>query len=218
MHINNCITFVGFLCGDLNNMDISLHDSAYWDMTAQQQEQSVYEPVINPALTSSQKFNRIFAATKDRLYHFVWKLTQHETDTKDIIQNCYLQLWQKITAVDDSREVLPLLFTYARNLVIDHMRRKARQQILLEQFQQHTTTAASHHISAAEQLISYKERMQQLQTSIDQLPAKRKEIFTLVKQDGLSHKMAADQLGISAATVEKQVGLSLKFLRKELGV
>jgi RNA polymerase sigma-70 factor (ECF subfamily) len=62
----------------------------------------------------------------------------------------------------------------------------------------------------------YKERMQQLQSSIDQLPAKRKEIFTLVKQEGLSHKTVADQLGISPATVEKQIGLSLKFLRKEL--
>jgi RNA polymerase sigma-70 factor (family 1) len=158
----------------------------------------------------SQKFNRIFAATKDRLYQFVWKLTQNETDTKDIIQNCYLQLWQKIDAVDESREVLPLLFTYARNLVIDHLRKKARQKVLLGQLKDE---AAS---NTVEQQLNYKETVQQLQTAVDQLPSKRKEIFMLVKEEGLSHKMAASQLGISPATVEKQVGLSLKFLRKHV--
>jgi RNA polymerase sigma-70 factor (ECF subfamily) len=176
------------------NMEPGLNNIAFWELTA--------------------KFNRIFFATKDRLYHFVWKLTQHESDARDIIQNCYTQLWQKIAAVDDTHDVLPLLFTYARNSVTDHLRKKARQQIMLNQLKQHTTEAndALH----AELQISYKERLHQLQSSIDLLPAKRKEIFTLVKQQGLSHKKVADQLGISPATVEKQVGLSLQFLRKKL--
>lgn len=194
-------------------MELPLNDTTFWKLTVQEQAGTL------PATQSvdadgAQKFNRIFFATKDRLYHFVWKLTQNETDTKDIIQNCYAQLWQKIATVDDTREVLPLLFTYARNLVIDHLRKKARQRRLMDQLQQDTIPAEA--ISQAEQLIHYKERLQQLRSTIDQLPAKRKEIFTLVKQEGLSHKTVADQLGISPATVEKQVGLSLKFLRKEM--
>jgi RNA polymerase sigma-70 factor (ECF subfamily) len=94
------------------------------------------------------------------------------------------------------------------------MRKKARQQIMLSQLQQHTNEVND--VSHTELQISYKERLHQLQTSIDLLPAKRKEIFTLVKQQGLSHKKVADQLGISPATVEKQVGLSLQFLRKKM--
>ncbi len=45
---------------------------------------------------------------------------------------------------------------------------------------------------------------------------KRKQVFTLVKQEVLSHKMVADQLGISPATVEKKVGLPLRFIRNGL--
>lgn len=196
-------------------MELSLNDTAFWEMTAGEQ-QPVAATVIDMSGTAlSQKFNRIFFATKDRLHHFVWKLTQHETDTKDIIQNCYAQLWQKIATIDDTHDVLPLLFTYARNGVIDHLRKKARQQVLLNQLQHHVPAIDT--ISHAEQVISYKERLHQLQTSIDLLPAKRKEIFTLVKQEGLSHKKVADRLGISPATVEKQVGLSLQFLRRKLG-
>jgi RNA polymerase sigma-70 factor (family 1) len=197
-------------------MELPLNDTTLWKLTVQ--EQAVTLPAtqsVDRCADLSQKFNRIFFATKDRLYHFVWKLTQNEPDARDIIQNCYAQLWQKIATVDDTREVLPLLFTYARNLVIDHLRKKARQRQLMNQLEQNAIPPET--IPQAEQLMHYKERLQQLQSTIDQLPAKRKEIFTLVKQEGLSHKTVADQLGISPATVEKQVGLSLKFLRKEMG-
>jgi RNA polymerase sigma-70 factor (family 1) len=197
-------------------MELPLHDTALWKLTVP--EQAVTLPVtqtVDGDTDLSQKFNTIFFATKDRLYHFVWKLTQNETDTKDIIQTCYARLWQNIATVDDTHEVLPLLFTYARNLVIDHLRKKARQRQLMHQLQQDTIPLQA--IPQAEQLIHYKERLHQLQSTIDQLPAKRKKIFTLVKQEGLSHQKVADQLGISPATVEKQVGLSLKFLRKEMG-
>ncbi|THU33461.1 sigma-70 family RNA polymerase sigma factor [Niastella caeni] len=197
-------------------MDLPLNDTALWKLTVQEQEVTLPVASATDAGTDlSQKFSRLFFATKDRLYQFVWKLTQHETDTKDIIQNCYAQLWQKIATVDDSRDVLPLLFTYARNLVIDHLRKKARHRKLMDQLQRNSTPAEA--TPQAEQLMHFKEQLQQLQSTIDLLPAKRKRIFTLVKQEGLSHKKVADQLGISPATVEKQVGLSLKFLRKELG-
>ncbi|OQP67747.1 RNA polymerase sigma-70 factor [Niastella populi] len=196
-------------------MELPLNDTALWNLSAQEQD------ITLPATHSvdadadwSQKFNRIFFATKDRLYHFARKLTQNEADARDIIQNCYARLWQHIGTVDDTREVLPLLFTYARNLVIDHLRKKARQQQLIHQLQQNA--APSEAIPQAEQLMHYKEKLQQLQSTIARLPAKRKQIFTLVKQEGLSHKTVADQLGISPATVEKQVGLSLRFLRNQM--
>ncbi|WP_205509267.1 RNA polymerase sigma factor [Longitalea arenae] len=198
-------------------MELPLNDTALWKLAVAEQEVSgPATQTVEAGADLAKKFNRIFVATKDRLYHFVWKLTRHETDAKDIIQNCYARLWQKIATVDDSSDVLPLLFTYARNAVIDHLRKKTRQRQLISQLQQDNTPPDA--IAPPEHLIHYKERLQQLQSSIDLLPARRKEIFTLVKQEGLSPKIVADQLGISPATVEKQIGLSLKFLRKEMDI
>jgi len=190
-------------------MDISLYDSTCWEAPG-----SNALPASSACESHAIKFNAIFAATKDRLYHFVWKMTQNETDVKDILQNCYIRFWQKMDTINTDNDVLPLLFTYARNLVIDHLRKKARQRVLLDKLEQETSGEAG--AAVAEQQLSYKERLHQLQASIEQLPARRKQIFHLVKQEGLSHKTVADQLGISPATVEKQVGLSLRFLRKEM--
>ena len=159
---------------------------------------------------NEDKFNRLFQSTKDRMHHFVWKLVRNETDTQDIIQNCYLRLWQNIAKVHEEEDIAPLLFTYARNLVIDHWRKTAGRQAPL--------TTEEETLGAPEQdHLEFKECLQQLETGIAQLPAKRKHIFKLVKEQGLSHKTVAEQLGISPATVEKQIVLSLRFLRKELG-
>jgi RNA polymerase sigma-70 factor (ECF subfamily) len=71
-------------------------------------------------------------------------------------------------------------------------------------------------VAAAELSLDLQDKEKLLRVSLEQLPAKRRQIFGLVKEQGLSHKEVAEQLGIATGTVEKQVGLSLQFLRKEL--
>lgn len=161
----------------------------------------------------SLKFERVFAATKDRLHYFVAKLTGDPADTKDIIQECYLRLWQKIADVHEDNDVLPLLFTYARHCVIDHLRKKASRKLLQQQLEQQAADTAA---TTADDNHHYYTQLARLQHSIDELPPRRKQIFTLVKQEGLSHKAVAQQLQISPDTVEKQVSLSLRFLREKL--
>lgn len=172
-------------------------------------EHHIKDSTAIPEEEAARRFSRVFASTKDRLHNFVWKLTRNEADTKDILQNCYLRLWQNIARVDMEQDAAPLLFTYARNLVIDHWRKHAGRQESLA-----VTAEGSHR--PVEESMEYKDRLQQLEAGIAQLPARRQHIFKLVKEEGLSHKTVARELGISPATVEKQVVLSLRFLKKSL--
>ena len=160
------------------------------------------------------RFEAIFQATKDRLHHFTIKLTRNDTATQDIIQEVYTRLWEKLSVLNTDDDVLPLLLTYARNCFIDALRKKERDDRFLYQLTDDLSEATP---ATAEASLDLKDRQQQLQQSLDRLPAKRREIFSLVKEKGLSHKQVAEQLGIAPATVEKQVGLSLQFLRKEMG-
>jgi RNA polymerase sigma-70 factor (ECF subfamily) len=51
---------------------------------------------------------------------------------------------------------------------------------------------------------------------IEQLPEKRKEIFRLRRQEGLSYNEIAEKLGISVKTVEDHMMKANRFLRKHL--
>ncbi|HEY3389098.1 MAG TPA: sigma-70 family RNA polymerase sigma factor, partial [Prolixibacteraceae bacterium] len=52
---------------------------------------------------------------------------------------------------------------------------------------------------------------------VDQLPARRKEVFIKSRFEGLTVKEIADELGTSPKTVENQLGEALKFIREHLG-
>ena len=55
-----------------------------------------------------------------------------------------------------------------------------------------------------------------IQEAIEQLPERRKMIFLLSRDDGLTYQEIADVLDISVKTVETQIGRSLKWLREYL--
>jgi RNA polymerase sigma-70 factor (ECF subfamily) len=52
--------------------------------------------------------------------------------------------------------------------------------------------------------------------AIDRLPEEEREVFGLVRVQGLMHEEAADVLGVSAKTVQRRLNHSLVLLAKEL--
>jgi len=50
---------------------------------------------------------------------------------------------------------------------------------------------------------------------IRQLPPSRQKIFILSRKEGYSNKQIAEMLNISVSTVETQLSLAMKFMRKE---
>jgi RNA polymerase sigma factor (sigma-70 family) len=52
--------------------------------------------------------------------------------------------------------------------------------------------------------------------TIAKLPARRRLIFTLSRQQGMTNGSIAQALGLSIKTVEAQIGLALKALRAAL--
>ena len=56
-----------------------------------------------------------------------------------------------------------------------------------------------------EEHVEYKEAQKALQQAIDNLPARRREIYLLVKTEGNSYEQVSNLLGISRATVNDHV-------------
>ncbi len=65
-----------------------------------------------------------------------------------------------------------------------------------------------------EDLCIYEELFHLVTNLVQQLPPKRKAIFMLVKEEGKKYKEVAEILDISVKTVELQMSLALKLLRK----
>lgn len=136
-------------------------------------------------------------------------------DVDDVVQESYLRLW-KAAAAQPIRSARAFLFTVARRLALDHVRRRRTSPI-----------EPVAHLGAlgvpAEQAdvvddVSGRERLVLLAEAIATLPDRCRDVFVLYKIRGLSRKAAAAALGLSEKTVEAHTARAMRhceeFLRR----
>lgn len=163
-----------------------------------------------------EKFLRIFSAYSDPLFYYVLKLTENEESAKDIIQECFVRVWENIERIDTEEEILPLLITYIKNLLRDEFRKNKNYKHLLGVISESTKGALAP--PDAEHSLALQDRQKQLDYSLSQLSEKRKSIFRMVRLEGLSYKEVAESLDLSIPDIKKQMRLSLQFLRKVMNM
>lgn len=157
-------------------------------------------------------FEHIFFSTKSRLFTYIRKFLTERTEAEDIFQQCYLKLWENIDQVEISDDALPLLFTYAKNLIADYYRKEAiKTRFLLDQKQKFQEPQYSN------ESIDIKEYKRLVKLALDKLPEISKKVFLLKREHGLSYNQIAQQLSVTPSSVENHMSRALRFLRKELG-
>jgi RNA polymerase sigma-70 factor (ECF subfamily) len=160
-------------------------------------------PIIFSTMNNTaERFEEIFYATKDRLYWFSKKILKDDFLVQDCMQQCYMKFWENIEKLDTRYDVLPLLFTYARNICIDHLRRNARY-VWMESLEPFAEQADQE--SNIESYIKAENTRFELQSMIGKLSPRRREVCTLIKLHGYSYKEVSEQLNISISTVEKHM-------------
>jgi len=131
---------------------------------------------------------------------------------ENIVQNVFVFLWEKHQTLQIHTSISSYLYTLVKNKCIDYLRhQKTAQEYRAEQALK---------LSALEQLdtglISGENIEQTVQQAIDKLPSRCREVFILSRVEGKKYREIAEILGISLNTVENQMGIALKKLRKDL--
>ena len=104
-----------------------------------------------------------------------------------------------------------LLFRIAKNAFLNHNRKKVNRTV----FEKHFGFFADFSESSADQYILFQETQSIIETIVNGLPPKRKEIFLMQKVEGLSRQEIASKLGISIITVDSQLLKANKHLKQE---
>ncbi|MEY2878848.1 MAG: hypothetical protein RLZZ15_1228 [Verrucomicrobiota bacterium] len=130
-------------------------------------------------------------------------------DVDDIAQETYARILQ-LRARDPLRAhaVKPLLFTTARNLALDLLRR--RQIVPMDALPENDSEIFADEVPGVADAVSRRQELALLAEAIQSLPERCRQILTLRKIYGLPQKEIARQLGIAEHTVEAQVGLGVR--------
>ena len=135
--------------------------------------------------------------------------------SEDIAQEVMLTVWvkrQELFCIEGT--LRHFIFTVCRNRVMSFLRsRYATSCVPLEPV--HGQVAGE---SAADDKLHYDYLLRSVSESLDSMPPRRREVLSLSRQDGLSRKEIAKELGVSEATVKKHMELALRQLRSSVDV
>lgn len=164
-------------------------------------------------------YEELFKQTFPRLIGYC-RLFIHEQDqANDLVQECFIKLWEKRTSIKTTQSVESLLFVMLRNRCLNYLRdqklHKPETEIdsVGENELQHLFQLdfiGKEESSLEEQLIVA------IRESVEKLPEKRKIVFTKSKLEGKKNKDVADELGISVKAVEKHLHQAKEQIRKEM--
>lgn len=131
---------------------------------------------------------------------------------KEIVQNSFINLWEKRQSIDTSKSVKTYLTTSIRNKCLNYLRdtKKFNTDIILSDVLFREIDSEQ-----SDKLIE-KELNNKINKVINELPEKCKEVFLLNRYEDLKYKEIADKLSISIKTVETQMSKALKHLKEKL--
>ena len=160
-----------------------------------------------------KSFDILFEKYSAKLYRFSFSLLKNHEDSKEIVQEAFYRVWEKRHEIDSSKSFRSFLFTISYHLIIDQLRLKLKDQEYRKFLKEYFKTEEV----KFDTVTDYETLNRQIATIVEELPAKRKQIFTLSREKGLTHKEIAGQLNISVKTVENQINLALKLIKSRLG-
>jgi RNA polymerase sigma-70 factor (ECF subfamily) len=154
-----------------------------------------------------QAFNELFTLYAPRLCRFAYGYLKSQADAEEVVQECFLKVWARRHEFDEGIVFKTYLYTCAYHAVLKQLQRQRSwtfedcQEVLLI-----TEESPTQHLEYAELETLY-------QAALAQLPPKRRAVFVLSRQAGLSYAGIAKELNISVKSVETQMTHALKFLR-----
>lgn len=154
-------------------------------------------------------FRQLFALYGPRVKAYMMRQGADAQIAEDLAQETMLMVWRKAAQFSgDKGSTTTWIFTIARNLRIDRLRREVPFQELPSSHEQEAAQDAR-----ADETLAQRENEARVRTALSMLPADQREIVTLAFVDGLSHSEIAARLGLPIGTVKSRMRLAYQKIR-----
>lgn len=176
-------------------------------------------PIVDKQGGMHDAFEQIFKITYPRLISYCKLFIKSEFIAEDLVQECFLKLWEKRKSIKESESVESLLFVMLRNRCFNYLRdRKALNSEYITDIDNLNELQFIYQIDfTGREGKSIEEKlMESFKNAIDELPLKRKEVFIKCKIEGEKQKDVAQDLGISIKAVEKHISKAKQSIHSKL--
>lgn len=158
-------------------------------------------------------FDNLFEEYGKRLYHFAYGYLKSKDDAEEIVQEVFLKVWRNRKQLKPDLSFKAYIFKIAYHQILEILkqinRRQAYRYEIIDEsifFNDDTNTR-----------LNYQMLLEKVESLIQKLPSRQREILLKRKKEGIPVKEIATQLGVSPKTVENHLTQALKSIKKDLG-
>lgn len=169
---------------------------------------------------NNSNFEEIYLTYFSRMKSFAREYVLSDTEAESIVQDIFLELWERKELLSMNINLIAYLFTAIKNRCIDFLRRQLLSIKAAEKLQEEyllTMKMNCYSLEVLDENIFSENHLEDIiSKAIDSLPERCREIFIMRKIEGKNQKDIAEALSISINTVETQMGIAYKKLKIEL--
>lgn len=167
---------------------------------------------IKESLRAGDKkiFDFVFSYYYSGLCAFVYHYINDRDTVEDLVQDFFVKFWTHGQKIEIKGSLKSYLFSAVKKGALDYLKHQQVKSRYEDQF------LATHNNSTDAYEYAESELMEIVEKELKNLPPRCREIFTLSRFKGDSNKEIAESLKISKRTVELQISVALKALKKVL--
>jgi RNA polymerase sigma-70 factor (ECF subfamily) len=174
---------------------------------------SEYEILRRIAEGDEQAFTALYNRYWNKVYTYLRRMTKSHEIAEELLYDIFTKLWTGRELITEIQHMDAFLSKVAYNKAISFFRytatQRKMQQLVAEQM------APAQVDDAANRLLDSEAR-ELLQEAIWHLSPQRRLVFTLSRDQGLTHEQIARQLNLSTQTVKKTMSNALSAIREFL--
>lgn len=167
--------------------------------------------VLREAIIDGDVLEGYFRQYFEVLHRYAYTIVKDSDEAKDVVQNVFLQLWQRKSDISIQQSIRSYLYTATHNTSLNSLRSSKTRGT----HQQNAATQTSFTGNMQDELDS-REIRKEILAALDHLPEKCRMIFYKSRFEEKSYAEIARELDLSVKTVEAQMGKALRILREVL--
>lgn len=161
-------------------------------------------------MLSKADFKQIFDKHFDTIRTFIFYRCGDSDIASDIAQDVFMKIWEK-RAQMDVREIKPLLYKIANDMVISNYRKSTTRW----DYEQNMNVQSNTPLSPDEEL-NFRELSATYAKALEKMPENQRTVFLMNRNDEMKYQEIAECLKLSVKAVEKRMSAALQYLRTQL--
>jgi len=159
-------------------------------------------------------FREIYSRFSQLVFNLVFKVLNDREETEEVVQEVFLQIWNKAGAYDSSRGALSTwIINISRSRSIDRLRKLDKKGYSIDLNEEKLNSNYDFSLI----IENREERKKVIQEALDSLPDDQRTAIEMVYYQGFTHVETAEKLNQPVGTIKTRLRLGVAKLRERIG-